>query len=159
MVEVRKENFESAHSLLVDEFETIMVEYITKVSSRYRGNEFTSSQLAKTIVNEGEIGKTRFPIVHRIVKGILSTWEKRGLCTHISTTKYSRCRKTKDTYRFAVNGLKEIKKQAIDGTIRTIEKRELRVTPIMRTRESMAKDRLKELLENIGVTSVSGQET
>jgi DNA-binding PadR family transcriptional regulator len=155
MVEVKKESAESARSPLVDEFETIMVEYITKVSSRYRGNEFTSSQLAKTIVNEERIGKTRFPIVHRIVKCILSTWEKLGLCTHISTTKYSRCRKTKDTYRFTVSGLKEIKRQAIDDTIQTIEKGELRATPIMRTKESIAKDRLEELLENAGMTSVS----
>jgi hypothetical protein len=125
------------------------VEYITKVNSKYRANEFTSSQLAKTAMTMAQIGKTGFPIVHRIVKDVLRTWEEEGLCTHVSLTKYSRCRKTKDTYRFNLKGLKEIKKKAIEETIETIERNEIRATPIMKTRESLIKDKLEELLDSM----------
>jgi hypothetical protein len=88
-------------------------------------------------------------VVHRIVKDILRSWEEQGLCTHISRTKYSRCRKTKDTYRFKTQGMKEIKKQAIEETIRTITNSELTVTPIMRTRDHIVRDRLEELLNSL----------
>lgn len=125
------------------------MEYITKVNSKYRANEFTSSQLAKTIMTAARIGRTGFPIVHRIVKDILRKWEEQGLCTHVSLTKSSRCRKTKDTYRFNVKGLKEIKKQAIEGTIETIERNELKATSIMKTRDSLTKDKLEELLDSM----------
>ena len=146
MMQTVTENKKSAQELLIKEFTAIMVEYITKVSSRSRGTEFTSSQLAKTILASAEMERTRFPIVHGIVKDILGTWEEQELCDHIATTKYSRCRKTKDIYRFGMKGLKEIKKRAIEGTIETIEKRELLPTPIMRTRESLVRGRLEELL-------------
>jgi DNA-binding PadR family transcriptional regulator len=134
------------------EFRAILIEYITKVNSRYRGNEFTSSQLAKTVMTAMETENTRFPIIHRIVKEILRTWEKQGLCTHVTRTKYSRCRKTKDTYRFNSKGLKEIKKQAIEQMIETIEREELKAVPIMRTRQSIILDRLERLIDSISVS-------
>jgi hypothetical protein len=143
------EDGRSARDLLDKEFTAIMIEYVTKVSSRYRGNEFTSSQLAKTILAKAEMERTRFPIVHRIVKDILKVWEEQGLCHHIATTKYSRCRKTKDTYRFKKQGIKEIKKRAIEETIRTIGEGELRESPIMRPREVIIKDRLEELISSM----------
>jgi hypothetical protein len=142
------EHDSSATELLSQKFSAIIVEYVTKVSSRYRGNEFTSSQLAKTILTRAEIGSTRFPIVHRIVKDILAAWEAQGLCDHIATTKYSRCRKTKDTFRFTKKGLTEIKKQAIEETIRVIKENELTTTPIMRTRDYIIRDTLEELLNS-----------
>jgi hypothetical protein len=155
MMEVQAKDMETPHETITREFRTIVLEYIAKVNSKYRANEFTSSQLAKNILTTTEMGKTRFPIVHRIVKDILRTWEEQGLCTHISRTKYSRCRKTKDTYRFRTQGIKEIKKQAIEETIRTINEGELKESPIMRTRETIVRDKLEELLNSITATTKS----
>jgi hypothetical protein len=148
----------SLRELLTLESSAIIVEYITKVSSRYRGNEFTSSQLTKTILATAEMGCTRFPIVHRIVKDILAAWEVQGLCDHIATTKYSRCRKTKDTFRFTKKGLTEIKKRAIEKTIGTIKKGELTATPIMRTRDYIIRDKLEELLNSVMGTTQSAKD-
>jgi hypothetical protein len=129
----------------------IMSDYVIRVNSRYRGNEFTSSQLAKKVMSALEVEKTRFPKIHRLVKESLRTWEEQGLCTHISCTKYSRCRKTKDTYRFNAQGIKEIKMYAIDETIKGIGEGELREFPIMRSRETIVSDRLEELLSGISL--------
>lgn len=149
MTEKQTENKENAHETVAHEIKAIMFDYITKINSRYHANEFTSSQLAKRVMNTTEIEKTRFPIVHRLVKETLREWEEQGLCTHISLTKYSRCRKTKDTYRFKTKGIKEIKEQTIEETIRTVGKGELSESPIMRSREMIIKDRLEELVNNV----------
>jgi len=149
MMETQTQNTASDREIVTREFAAIIVDYVTRINSRYRGNEFTSSQLAKNIMTTTELEKTRFPIVHRIVREILRKWEEQALCTHIARTKYSRCRRTKDTYRFNERGLNEIKKRAIDETIETIKKSELRSTPIMRTRELIIKDKLEELLDSV----------
>jgi hypothetical protein len=136
------------YETLVKEFKSIIARYITRVNSRYRGNEFTSSQLAKTVITTAEIEKTRFPIIHRLVKEILNTWEQQDLCAQISRTKYSRCRKTKDTYRFTTQGIREIRKEAIDGTIRRINEGELEESPIMKRRQEIIKDKIEELVDS-----------
>ena len=153
MLETQAEDAGTAQATVTHEFKTIMLEYVARVNSRYRANEFTSSQLAKNILTVTGIGKTRFPVIHRTVKDILRSWEEQGLCTHISRTKYSRCRKTKDTYRFKTQGIRQIKKQAIEETIRTIGESELTTTPIMRTRDNIVKDRLEELLNSVTKTT------
>jgi hypothetical protein len=71
------------------------------------------------------------------------------LCTYITRTKYSRCRRTKDTYRFSDRGLVELKKQAIEDTMETIRKSELTAAPIMRARDHIIKDRLEGLLNSV----------
>jgi hypothetical protein len=152
MQEEEVESKEKAHEEAVHEIKAIMFEYILKVNSRYRANEFTSSQLTKRIMTTMEVEKTRFPILHHLVKETLRTWEDQGLCTHISCTKYSRCRKTKDTYRFSARGIREIKKQTIEETIKTIGEGELSESPIMRSRETIIRDRLEELLNNMSIT-------
>lgn len=86
------------------------------------------------------------------MKGILKTWEEKGLCTRISQTKYSRCRKTKDTYRFNSEGMKNIRKEAIEGAIRRIRDGELDESQIMKTREKIIKDRIDELVDSALVT-------
>jgi DNA-binding PadR family transcriptional regulator len=149
MTEAQMQDKDIPRELLARELLPIIVEYITKTNSRYRGNEFTSSQLAKTVVTITQLEKTRFPVIHRIVKEILRKWEDEGICTRIATTKYSRCRKTKDTYRFTNEGLTELKKQSIEDTMETIRKSELTTTPIMRTRDYIVKDRFEELLNSI----------
>jgi hypothetical protein len=152
MQKVQTEGKEDAQAQARRAIKGIMYDYIIRINSRYRANEFTSSQLAKKIVTTMEVEKTRFPIIHRLVKEILTTWEDQGLCTHISRTKYSRCRKTKDTYRFSSQGIKEIKKQTIEETIRGIGEGELKESPIMRSRETIIKDRLDALLDNLSTT-------
>lgn len=149
MMEVQEQNKGTPRELVAQIFIPIMVEYITRVNSRYRGNEFTSSQLVKIIMTKTESEKTRFPVIHRIVKEILRKWENEGLCTYIARTKYSRCRRTKDTYRFSGKGLVELKKQAIEDTMETIRKSELTTTPIMRARDHIIEDRLEELLNSV----------
>jgi hypothetical protein len=149
MTEAQTQEKDVPQASLNRELTPIMVEYITRTNSRYRGNEFTSSQLAKTVVTATQLEKTRFPVIHRIVKEILREWEDRGLCIRISTTKYSRCRKTKDTYRFTNEGLTELKKQSIEDTMETIGKSELTTTPIMKTRDYIIKDRFEELLNSM----------
>jgi hypothetical protein len=151
MAEIQTHDNETNRDETVHEFKAVIIEYITRVHSRYRGNEFTSSQLAKTVMTKMDLERTRFPIVHRIVKKILRTWETQGLCTHTTRTKYSRCRKTKDTYRFNIKGLAEIKKQAIEEIIQTIENRETSDSSIMRTRESIIRDKLEQLLDSTRV--------
>jgi hypothetical protein len=157
MMETQAESLGTPQATLTHEFKVIILEYVTRVNSRYRANEFTSSQLAKRIMAVTEIEKTRFPIVHRIAKEILGSWEKQGLCIHISCTKYSRCRKTKDTYRFKTQGIREIKKQAIEETIRMINEGEMKESPIMRTREMIVKDRLEHLLDSVTAATKNQQ--
>jgi hypothetical protein len=161
MMETQTESLGTPQATLTHEFKVIILEYVTRVNSRYRANEFTSSQLAKNILTVTGIEKTRFAVVHRIVREILRSWEEQGLCAHISRTKYSRCRKTKDTYRFRNQGLREIKKQAIEETIRAIGKSEPTTTPIMRTRDHILRDRLEELLDSVRRTpqQVENKET
>lgn len=149
MTETQAKDKEASREALIGRFRSTIVEYITRVNSKYRANEFTSSQLAKTIMTTAQIGKTGFPIVHRIVKDFLRTWDEQGLCTHVSLTKYSRCRKTKDTYRFTEKGLKEIKRQAIVETINTIDKGDLSVMSIMRTRELLIEDKIDQLVSSV----------
>jgi hypothetical protein len=139
---------ENTRETLLLEIKAVMVDYIIKTNSWYHANEFTSSQLAKKVIAETEMGKTKFPIIHHLIKETLKEWEEQGFCTHISRTKYSRCRKTKDTYRFKTRGILEIKKRAIDETIRTINNSELTTAPIMRTRDYIIRDRLEGLLNS-----------
>ena len=147
----QEESRESAQEQATKAIRRIMFDYVIKVNSRYRGNEFTSSQLAKKVMLTLEVEKTRFPKIHRLVKESLRTLEEQGLCTRISRTKYSRCRKTKDTYRFSAQGIKEIKMDAIDETIKGMGEGELREFPIMRSRDTIVRDRLEELLSGISL--------
>jgi hypothetical protein len=151
MQKMQTEGKEDAQAQARCAIKGIMFDYIIRVNSRYRANEFTSSQLTKKIITTMEVEKTRFPIIHRFVKEILRAWEEQGLCTHISRTKYSRCRKTKDTYRFSSQGIKEIKKQTIEETIRGIAEGELKESPIMRSRETIIRDRLEDLLNSLSI--------
>ncbi len=147
------------HETLLHEIKTVMADYIIKTNSKYHANEFTSSQLAKRVMAATETEKTRFPIIHHLVKETLRLWDEQGLCTHISRTKYSRCRKTKDTYRFKTQGIQEIKKRAIDETIRAIGKSELSTGPIMRTRDYIIKDRFEDLLNSVAKTLRPAEDT
>lgn len=89
----------------------LMAKYIVGNNSKWHSNDFPSSQIAKTILNLFKTDEISFPVMHRIVKEILKTWEDENLCNYIRTTKYGHCRKTKDIYRFndeSINKLKEI---------------------------------------------------
>jgi hypothetical protein len=89
----------------------LMSKYIVGNNSKWHSNDFPSSQIAKTILGLFKTDEISFPVMHRIVKEILKTWEDENLCIYIRTTKYGHCRKTKDIYRFndeSINKLKEI---------------------------------------------------
>jgi DNA-binding PadR family transcriptional regulator len=144
---------ESSHKEVTRELKAIMFDYIIKVNSRYRANEFTSSQLTKMVMTSCKIEKTRFSLIHRLVKETLKEWQEQGLCTHVSCTKYSRCRKTKDTYRIKPQGIEEFKKRAIEETIRTINEGKPNEQAIMKTRGMIIKDKLDEIASNFNATT------
>lgn len=103
-------------------FENIMMEYIIRTNSRYFSNVFPSTQLAKVVLDKLDEKKTKFPIIHKIIREILKQWEKNNLCIHVTTTKYSKSRtKTKEVYRFHQGGLNELKKEIISASIERIE--------------------------------------
>jgi hypothetical protein len=153
----QEKSSESAHEQVTKAIRRTMFDYIIRVNSRYRGNEFTSSQLAKKVMSTFQLEKTRFPTIHRLVKESLRTWEEQGLCTHISCTKYSRCRKTKDTYRFKTEGIIEVKRRAIEETIRTISEGNLGLLPVMKTREMIIEDKVEEIINSLTISTKSNQ--
>ena len=134
-----------------DVLEYLIIEYILRVNSRYRSQEFPSTQVAKILLKQ--LGnRDSFATTHRLVRDILREWdEKRGWCQKIAVTKYGHCRKTKTVYRFSEEGLQALKQRLIDFRIDEIERDTPLTTEepedpeiILRTRDEL----LDDLLDN-----------
>ncbi|HMF30194.1 MAG TPA: hypothetical protein VKK79_02170 [Candidatus Lokiarchaeia archaeon] len=133
------------------EFESIILEYICRVNAKFYSNVFPSTQLAKVIMNKLQAKKTKFPVIHKIVREILKKWEESEVCEHVRTTKYSRSRsKTKEIYKFPDPGLAELKERLISYSIDLIQNEDLETLGdenVMQTREEMI-NKFQEEFEN-----------
>ncbi|GAB4305444.1 MAG: hypothetical protein Kow0069_01230 [Promethearchaeota archaeon] len=130
-------------------FEEIIAEYIIRVNSKYFSNVFPSTQLTKVVLGKLQERKTKFPIVHRIVREILKRWEQEGVCIHVTTTKYSKSRtKTKEVYKFHRGGLQVLKDLIIQSTIDKIKgeiDKEQVPTDSLKTREEILEEFNREI--------------
>ena len=82
------------------EIEKILKDHINSVNSKWQSNVFPSSSLAKIVLKELNLPKTRFRLVHKEVRKILMNWAENKLCIHMGTTHYTHSSKTKMIYEF-----------------------------------------------------------
>lgn len=142
--------------------EWIIAEYVVSVNSKYFSYDFPSSQLTKLALKILNKPKTKFSIMHRMVKEILKKWEKQGICQFLTASKYSHCRgKTKEIYRFNDIGFKKIKELIIDMIINSIKSEDTILFRIsdqqtMKTREKMLDDILLEYEDKIELIVSAG---
>ncbi|MHA1733865.1 MAG: hypothetical protein ACTSU5_18135 [Promethearchaeota archaeon] len=131
-----------------EKFEEILAEYIIRTNSHYFSNVFPSTQLAKIVLNKLEERRTKFPIIHRLVREILKKWADSGVCVHVTTTKYSKSRtKTKEVYKFHGGGLAKLKELIIKSSIQKISAEvepEKLPSDSLKTREEMIEDLQRE---------------
>ena len=97
-----KENLKSktSNKEFDPKIEKILKDHINSVNSKWQSNVFPSSSLAKIVLKELNIPKTRFRIIHKEVRNILMNWAEKKLCVHIGTTHYTHSSKTKMIYEF-----------------------------------------------------------
>ncbi len=77
-----------------------MKDYISSTNFMFNSTVFPSSSITKVVLQELKEPKTRFRIIHRIVRTILKKWETLSYCNHIETTHYAHCKKTKMIVQF-----------------------------------------------------------
>jgi hypothetical protein len=135
-------------------FETLIIDYLLAVNSKYRSNMFPTPQIAKILLEKLKMKKTQFPILHKIVRTLLADWEKQGLCEYVTTTKSGRNRRTKFIYRFTPDNFQYLKGRYISSSIDAIEQHppeheERLVFDTMKTREAILDDRLNEIRETM----------
>ncbi|MHA1792688.1 MAG: hypothetical protein ACTSVI_08595 [Promethearchaeota archaeon] len=104
----------------MEKYEALIWKYILRVNSKFYSKEFPSTQIAKIIVNNLNIEKTKYPIFHKVIRIILDRWQEMGICELISKSRASNAKKTKEVYRFKESGLKKIKAKFIDRCINDI---------------------------------------
>ncbi|NHI93978.1 MAG: hypothetical protein EAX96_15930 [Candidatus Lokiarchaeota archaeon] len=80
--------------------EKILKDHINSVNSKWQSNVFPSSSLAKIVLSELDLPKTRFRLIHKEVRNILKDWAEKKLCIHMGTTHYTHSSKTKLIYEF-----------------------------------------------------------
>ncbi|MHA1649860.1 MAG: hypothetical protein ACTSYB_06685 [Candidatus Helarchaeota archaeon] len=89
----------------VRKIERIMKDHIAETNFKWNSDVFTSSSIAKIILKKLNEPKTRFRLIHKMVRDILKKWEEQSYCEHIETTHYSHCKKTKMIVQFNRHGL------------------------------------------------------
>ena len=70
---------------------------------------FPTPQIAKILLEKLKMKKTQFPILHKIIRTILSEWESQGICEYVTTTKSGRNRRTKYVYKFNPDNIEFLK--------------------------------------------------
>jgi len=103
------------------DFEMLISEYLLSVNSKYKSNMFPTPQIAKVLVSKLKVKKTKFPIIHKIVRMILKEWCDNGWCEFVSTTRSGKNRKNKYVYKFSPENFKFLKGKFITGSINEIE--------------------------------------
>ncbi|MFX1297784.1 MAG: hypothetical protein ACFFD2_23425 [Promethearchaeota archaeon] len=73
---------------LIQKVESLMKDYISDTNFKWNNTVFTSSSLAKMILQTLYEPKTRFWIIQKIVRDILKEWDAKSYCKHIETTHY-----------------------------------------------------------------------
>lgn len=81
------------------EIAATMRRHIAAIHARWKGDTFTSAALTKRILQDWDLKKTLFRIIHGKVRAILRAWQQRGYCERIATTHSGNCRRTKDVVR------------------------------------------------------------
>ena len=93
---------------LIRKVESLMKDQISDTNLKYQSDVFTSSSLTKIILKDLNFPNTKFRIIHRIVRDIFKEWEEKSYCTHIETTHYAHCKKTKMIIQFSEHGFRNI---------------------------------------------------
>jgi len=140
-------------------FESLIIEYLLTVNSKYRSNMFPTPQIAKILLDKLKMKKTQFPILHKIVRTILAEWEKQNFCEYITTTKSGRNRRTKFIYRFNPDQIQFLKGRFITSSINQIEQEITNenkepLEDILKSRENILEDWLasvKDEMEDMDV--------
>ncbi|MHA1716486.1 MAG: hypothetical protein ACTSXP_12655 [Promethearchaeota archaeon] len=109
----------------VEKFEALIWEYVLRVNSNFYSKEFPSTQITKIILNKLNLEKTKFPIFHKVIRIILSSWQDKGICKLISRSRTSNTKRTKEIYRFNEEGLEKIRAKFINNCIEEIKSNEL----------------------------------
>ena len=81
-----------------------MKHHISDTNFKWNSNVFTSSSITKVILRALKAPKTKFRIIHKVVRDILKEWKQKFYCEHIGTTHYAHCKKTKMIIRFNNHG-------------------------------------------------------
>ncbi len=130
-----------------EDFEMLISEYLLSVNSKYRSNMFPTPQIAKVLLGKLKLKKTKFAIIHKIVRIILKDWETHGWCSYVTTTKSGRNRKNKVVYQFSPKNFQFLKGKFISGSISEIENdpseandNQAPVREAMKTREIIFED-------------------
>nr|MDO8119432.1 hypothetical protein [Candidatus Sigynarchaeota archaeon] len=134
----------------MEKFEALIWAYVLKVNSNFHSREFPSTQIAKIIVDQLGLEKTKFPLFHKVIRVILDLWTRQGICSLVTQPKGASAKKTKEIYRFNEGGIERIKAKFIEKSIDDILQntdinKEMQV---LKTRERIIEDlkfKLKEL--------------
>ncbi len=134
----------------MEKFEALIWAYVLRVNSNFHSSEFPSTQIAKIIVDQLGLEKTKFPLFHKVIRVILDIWTGQGICSLVTQTKGTSAKKTKEIYRFNEGGIEKIKakfiEKSIDEIIRDTDiNKEMQV---LKTRERIIEDlsfKLREL--------------
>jgi len=95
-------------------FDEIICEYVVRVNAKYYSTIFPSSQIAKIIMDKMDKEKTKFPIIHKVVREILNKWVDRDICKFVSE---KRKHKIKTVVEFDQEGLNKLKRKILDFSI------------------------------------------
>ncbi|MHA1679696.1 MAG: hypothetical protein ACTSUE_01730 [Promethearchaeota archaeon] len=126
----------------MEKFEALIWTYVLRVNSNFYSKEFPTTQIAKIILTKLNLEKTRFPIFHKVIRIILSNWEKQGVCELLPKGNSSNSKKKKEVYRFKEEGLEKIKAKFIDKCIENIINDDAleKELQILKTREKIIDD-------------------
>lgn len=99
-------------------FEEIICEYVVRVNAKYYSTIFPSNQIAKIIMDKMDKKKTKFPIIHKVVREILNKWVNKDMCKYVSE---KQIHKIKAVVEFDEKGLQRLKRKILDYSIDKIQ--------------------------------------
>ena len=99
-------------------FEWIIASYLVDTHDKFKSNVFPSTQVAKIVMDKLDKERTKFAVVHRIVREIMKKYQEEGLCERLER---GRAKKTKKIYKFTDYGFKVLKSKIINFNIENIK--------------------------------------
>ncbi|MBD3350660.1 MAG: hypothetical protein GF364_04150 [Candidatus Lokiarchaeota archaeon] len=128
-------------------FEWIIANYVIDTHNKFRSNVFPTTQIAKVVLNKLNKKKTKYAIIHKIVREIFNIYEEDEICERI-TSRSSKSKKTKKIYRITDYGFKVLKSKVIGFNIENIRgniKQEFE--PSSRSREDYVMDYVQDFID------------
>lgn len=101
-----------------DGFEWIIASYLVDTHDKFKSNVFPTTQVAKIVIDKLDKERTKFAVIHRIVREIFKNYEEEGLCEKLER---GRSKKTKKIYKFTEYGFKVLKSKIINFNIENIK--------------------------------------